>query len=190
MRVGVDTPFGAEARPGSVEHALDPQFEYVPTYWELYRCCLLRTLFSYSGRATGQGGATLRPDLAAAQPRVSRDGLTWAFQLKHGLHYAPPFQAREIVAGDIVRALEREFRLGADASYSFYYTVIEGTDAFAAHKADSISGLEVPDPYTLVVHLTQPTGDLGYRFSLAATAPIPAGADRGHDRDYGRYLVS
>ena len=190
LRVGVDTPFGAEARPGSPEHALDPQFEYVPTYWELYRCCLLRTLVSYSGQPTGQGGATLRLDLAAALPRVSRDGLTWVFQLKHGLHYAPPFQAREIVAGDIVRALEREFRLGADASYSFYYTVIEGADAFAAHKADSISGLEVPDPHTLVVHLTEPTGDLGYRFSMPATAPIPAGADRGHDGGYGRFLVS
>jgi ABC-type transport system substrate-binding protein len=190
LRVGVDTPFGAEARPGSAKHALDPQFEYFPTYWELYRCCLLRTLLSYSGQSTGQGGATLRPDLAAALPRVSPDGLTWAFHLKHGLHYAPPFQAREIVAGDIVRALEREFRLGGNASYSFYYTVIEGANAFAAHRTDSIAGLEVPDPHTLVVHLTQPTGDLGYRFSLAATAPIPPGADRGHDRDYGRYLVS
>jgi hypothetical protein len=66
LRVGVDTPFGAEGRPGSVEHALDPQFEYVPTYWELYRCCLLRTLLSYSGQSTGQGGATLRPDLTAS----------------------------------------------------------------------------------------------------------------------------
>jgi ABC-type oligopeptide transport system substrate-binding subunit len=190
LRVGVDHPFGTDPRSGSAPYALDPQFEYLGKYWELYRCCLLRTLLSYNGQSTAQGGATLRPDLAAGLPRVSRDGLTWVFHLKHGLHYAPPFQGREIVAGDIVRALEREFRLGVSASYSFYYTVIEGAKAFAAHRADSISGLEVPDPHTLVVHLTEPTGDLGYRFSLAATAPIPAGADRGHDGGYGRYLVS
>jgi peptide/nickel transport system substrate-binding protein len=190
LRVGVDHPFGTEPRPGSGQYALDPQFSYSSTSWELFRCCLLRTLLSYNGRSTAQGGATLRPDLAAGLPRVSRDGLTWVFHLERGLHYAPPFQGREIVAGDIVRALEREFRLGANASYSFYYTVIEGAKAFAAHRADSISGLEVPDPHTLVVHLTEPTGDLAYRFSLPATAPIPAGADRGHDSGYGRYLVS
>jgi peptide/nickel transport system substrate-binding protein len=190
LRVGVDHPFGTDPRSGSAPYALDPQFEYLGKYWELYRCCLLRTLLSYNGQSTAQGGATLQPDLAAGLPRVSRDGLTWVFHLKHGLHYAPPVQQREIVAGDIVRALEREFRLGVSASYSFYYTVIEGAKAFAAHKADSISGLEVPDPHTLVIHLTEPTGDLGYRFSLAATAPIPAGADRGHDGGYGRYLVS
>ena len=190
LRVGVDNPFGTEGRPGSARYALDPQFEYLSQYWELYRCCLLRTLVSYNGESTAEGGTTLRPDLATALPRLSSDGLTWVFHLKRGVHYAPPFQNREITAGDIVRALEREFRLGAHASYAFYYTVIEGANAFAAHKADSISGLEVPDPHTLVVHLTEPTGDLGYRFSLPATAPIPPGADRGHDGGDGRYLVS
>jgi peptide/nickel transport system substrate-binding protein len=190
LRVGVDHPFGTEPRPGSARYVLDPQFSYSLTSWELFRCCLLRTLLSYNGQSTAQGGATLRPDLAVGSPRVSRDGLTWVFHLKRGIHYAPPFQRREIVAGDIVRALEREFRLGANASYSYYYAVIEGAKAFAAHRADSISGLEVPDPHTLFVHLTEPTGDLGFRFSLAATAPIPAGADPGHDGGYGRYLVS
>jgi hypothetical protein len=190
LRVGVDSPFGTEPASGSGPYALDPQAEYSASPWELYRCCLLRTLLSYNGKPTAAGGESLRPDLATRLPDVSGDGLVWTFHLKRGLHYAPPFQGREIVAGDVVRALEREFRLGTNASYSFYYFVIEGAHAFASHKADSISGLEVSDPHTLVVHLTEPTGDLGYRFSLAATAPIPAGADRGHDDGYGRYLVS
>ena len=189
LRVGVDAPFGTN-RPSPPQYALDPQVEYRAAQFELYRCCLLRTLLSYSGEPTAQGGATLRPDLATGLPEVSRDGLVWVFHLKRGIRYAPPFQRREIVAGDVVRALERDFRLGARASYPFYYTVIEGAKAFAAHKASSVSGLEVPDPHTLVVHITEPTGDLGYRFSLPATAPIPAGADRGHDGGYGRYLVS
>jgi peptide/nickel transport system substrate-binding protein len=190
LRVGDNHPFGTEPRPGSAQYVLDPQFEYLAPYFELFRCCLLRTLFSYSGQPSAQGGAIPRPDLATTKPQVSDDGLVWTFQLERRLHYAPPFQRREIVAGDLVRALEREFRLGANASYSSYYTVIEGAKAFAAHKADSISGLEVPDPHTLVVHLTEPTGDLEYRLSLPASAPIPPGADRGHDGGYGRYLVS
>ncbi len=192
LRVGAD-PFGVGADdtlPGSAQYALDPQFEYFQAYFELYRCCLLRTLLSYNGRPSDQGGGILRPDLASAPPTVSPDGLTWRFRLRRGLHYAPPFQRTEITSADIVRALEREFRLGHRANYAFYYTVIQGTRAFADGRASAISGLETPDRYTLVVHVTHPTGDLGYRFSLAASAPIPPGADRGHDGGYGRFLVS
>src|SRR5439155_13588489 len=64
---------------------------------------------------------------------------------------------------------------------------------------ESISGLEAPDHTTLRVHLVRPTGDLGERFSLAATAPIPPkpsdpdaplGVATGHDDDDGGFLVA
>ena len=102
----------------------------------------------------------------------------------------------------MIRAVERALRPAhpsyAEATgvttigaYAFYYTpLIEGAAAFAAGEADSISGLETPDERTLVVHLTEPSGDLGHRFSLPATAPIPAGAADGHDDGYGRFLVA
>jgi peptide/nickel transport system substrate-binding protein len=164
----------------------DPQrFSFVPA--ELHRCCLLRTLLSYTGRPTGAGGAVLRPDLAAALPRVSADGLTWTFSLKRGVRYAPPFGDREIVAADVIRAIERAVRIEAD--YSSYYHVIEGAQAYGAGRADSISGLEAPDATTFVVHLTRPTGDLGGRMALSAAAPLPPGAAEGHE-DYGPFLVA
>ncbi len=62
-----------------------------------------------------------------------------------------------------------------------------------------ISGLETPDPHTLVVHLTRPAGDLPYRFAMPFTAPIPPspsdpsapfGVATGHEGGYGRFLVS
>jgi peptide/nickel transport system substrate-binding protein len=190
LRVGVDHPFGTEPPAGAEHYVLDPQFEYLASYLELYRCCLLRTLFSYSGQPSSHGGAVLHPDLAVSKPQVSDDGLDWTFHLKRGLHYAPPFQRREIASGDIIRAVQREVSFGDNGGFPSYYTVIEGANAFAAHKADSISGLEAPDAHTLVVHLTEPTGDLDYRFSIPVTAPIPPGAARGHELGYGRYLVS
>jgi ABC-type transport system substrate-binding protein len=173
--------------------ALDPQRDYFYDSFAVFRCCLLRTLLSHNGRPTGEGGAELRPDLAAALPRVSPDALTWTFRIKPGVHYGPPLEDTEIVAADFVRALEREADPNVEAGalgYAFYYSAIEGFDDFAAGKADSIAGLEVPEPHTLVVHLNEPTGDLGNRFSMPATAPIPEGAAEGHDKDYGRYLVS
>jgi peptide/nickel transport system substrate-binding protein len=169
--------------------AMDPQKEYVE--WEFFRCCLLRTLLSYTGSPGDAGGSVLQPDLATELPTVSDDGLTWTFSVRSGITYAPPFQDAEITAADIVRAIEREADPKASAGgYSFYYSVIEGFDAMAAGDADSVSGLATPDAHTLEVTLTQPTGDLGYRFAMPAAAPIPEGAADGHVQDYGRFLVS
>lgn len=174
---------------------LDPQLDYSNQPWEIFRCCLVRTLLSYSGRPTARGGAELRPDLATSLPDVSPDGLTWTFRLKRGLRYAPPFSDTEIVAADIVRGLERVARVGHDA-YGFYYSVIEGFPEVQAGEAESISGLETPDDHTLVFNISEPTGDFAYRLSLPAASPIPhtpgggvLGAAEGHD-EYGRFLVA
>ena len=174
-----------------VSAAFDPQKEYYSLTWGLYRCCLLRTLMSYPGAPAEEGGNDVVPDLAAAAPEVSGDGRTWTFELKEGINYAPPFQDTEITAPDIVRALERTADPEAAANgYSFYYSVIEGFDEFSDGKADSISGVETPDDYTLEITTTEPAGDLPYRMSMPSTAPIPEGAAEGHVRDYGRYLVA
>src|SRR3954471_11312823 len=79
---------------------------FSPPISELYRCCLLRTLVNYRGGTTEDGGSLLRPDLAAALPEVSDDGLTYTFRLKSGLHYAPPYEDVMIKAQDIVRGIE------------------------------------------------------------------------------------
>src|SRR5947207_2657858 len=46
--------------------AVDPQKSYVSTSWELFRCCLLRSLLAYKGAPTSAGGAILQPDLATS----------------------------------------------------------------------------------------------------------------------------
>jgi len=169
---------------------LDPQRAYGGVAWELFRCCLLRTLYSYNGRPTEEGGDVLRPDLAVGGAEISSDGLTWTFRLRPGLRFAPPFQDTPITALDVVRALERTARLRKKAAYPFYYRVIRGFEAYGSGAADSIAGLETPDERTLVVRLDRVTSDLAYRFSLPATAPIPEGAADGHEKDYARFLVA
>ena len=184
-------PEGGTLRVASEHYSFDPQASYSASDWEVLRCCLLRTLFTYNGRPTEEGGAILRPDLATDMGSPSPDGLTWTFQLKTGIHYAPPFEETTITAFDIARALERTgvlFKNGL--SYSFYYVNIDGFRAFEAGTVDSISGISVPNNWTLVVRLLQPEGDLPYVFAMPATAPIPEGAADGHHGDYERFLVS
>jgi peptide/nickel transport system substrate-binding protein len=182
---------------GDVSAAFDPQKEYYSVTWSWYRCCLLRTLLSYVGRTTAEGGADLQPDIATAMPELSSDGLTYTFTLKSGVAYGDPFGDVSVTSGDIVRALERESDPDASVGgYNFYYNVIDGFADFGAGKADSIAGLETPDDSTLVVTLTEPAGYLPYLFAMAASAPIPPngdaplGAAEGHTRDYGRFLVA
>ena len=115
-----------------VTAAFDPQKEYYSVTWEYYRCCLLRTLMSYEGVPTDEGGAEIHPDLAAGEPTQSEDGLTWTYQIKPGLMYAPPKEDTEITAADFIRAIERTANPKANVGgYSFYYSVIEGFDDFA-----------------------------------------------------------
>ena len=107
--------------------------------WEWYRCCLLRTLLSYNGRTTAEGGADLQPDIASALPEISSDGLTYTFTLKSGISYGDPFGDVEVTSGDIVRALERESDPDASVGgYNFYYNIIDGFAEFGEGKADSI----------------------------------------------------
>lgn len=188
---------------GLFPDTLDPK-EWSKQTWEILRCCLLRTLLSYNGRPTDQGGSMVRPDLASGMPDVSADGLTWTFHLKRGVRYAPPLQDTEIVAQDFVRALLRAADPRANPSqyfgtYSSYYSVIQGFADVAHGLSQSISGLSTPDDQTLVVKLNEPTGDLGYRLAFPAAAPIPAnpsnpaaplGVAEGHDDGYAPFLVS
>jgi hypothetical protein len=75
LRVGMTTPDYS---------AMDPQQW---DGWELFRCCLLRTLMSYDG-SDGPTGTQPQPDLASGPPEVSVDGLTWTFHLRPDVHHA------------------------------------------------------------------------------------------------------
>ncbi len=176
---------------------LDPQVQTWLDSDELFRCCLLRTIFSYAGRPARDGGAELHPDLALKLPEVSADGLTWTFRIRPGIKYAPPMQGTEISSADFVRALQREAHV--PNGQAWVYSVIEGFDQYRDQKASTIAGLETPDRYTLRVHLSEVAGDLPDRFTLSNTAPIPPdptnpaapyGVATGHDLGYGRFLVA
>ena len=173
---------GAEALPGSAYY--DPA---IYAYNPLARCCLLRTLLSYNGRPTEEGGVELRPDLAEALPRVSADGLTWTFKLRPGLRYAPPLADRTIEARDFVTALEHAVRSGDGP----FYDDVAGVPEFREGAVDTIAGIEARDATTLVIRLTAPAGDFGNRVALPFMAPLPAEALAGRDGTaYAGFLIA
>ena len=185
---------------GRVPGLLDPHKDFGSNdSWGLLRCCLTRTLLSHNGRSAEEGGAVLHPDLARSLPSVSPDGKTWTFELRRGVHYAPPLEDVEITARDFVRSFHRLLGIPeVESSGWFLFLDIQGAREYSSGKADSISGLETPDAHTLVIHLTRPGGDLGARLALPITTPLPPhpndpdarfGVAEGLD-DYGPFLVS
>src|SRR4030095_17250325 len=65
-----------DSRVGEFEDLgdLDPQRGYTNLAWELFRCCLLRTLYSYNGKPTEEGGEGLPPHPGVGGGGVSRHG--------------------------------------------------------------------------------------------------------------------
>lgn len=194
--------FGTFYDPAGWPDALDPHLDWPSPFdtWELMRCCLGRTLLSTNGRSTDQGGARLHPDLAAAMPEISADGLRWTFRLRKGLRYAPPLADVEITAPDLIRSFHRFMSLQLVEPYATsLYTDIVGAADYREGRASSVSGFESPDPHTLIIRLTKPAGDLAARLATAMMIPIPPsprdptarfGVADGHDRGYGSFLVS
>jgi len=186
LRVGVSGDAAALREFAYVDPA-------IPAFALLHRCCLARTLLGYPGRTTAEGGTVLQPDLAVDAPTISGDGTTWTFRLRQGIHYAPPYQDVEVVAADVIRAVERHARVAPDTTTprpDFPYGFVAGAAEFASGAAPTISGLSSPDRYTLVVRLTKAFGGFGNIIADIAWAPIPEAVATGHDDDLGRYWVS
>ena len=194
------------------QSVLDPHADVWYDGAELLRCCLARTLLATNGMTAEQGGAVLHPDLAAALPEVSGDGLAWTFRIKPDVRYGPPVGDVEVTARDFVRSFERMLLpVGPFAIGPEFFSDIVGAEAYVAGEAASISGLETPDEHTLVIRLVRPAGDLAARLTTPMTAPLPPnpadpaarfGTADGHltqlaeDDDgpapgtYGQFLVS
>src|SRR5688572_5741388 len=137
-----------------VDQAFDPAEEYSQISWQVFKCCLLRTLLSFDAGLTAEEGALEPlPDLAEDLPEASEDGLTYTFTLKEGITYAPPFQDTVITAPDFVRAIERlACDKCSDEGYPFYYNVIEGFED-SDGSPGSVAGVQALDDRTLEITL-------------------------------------
>ncbi len=171
-------------------NGFDPTGEYIASGIDFYGA-MLRTLMGYK-HVANEAGNELHPDLAAAAPEISSDGMTYTFKLKPGLKWAPPLN-RDITSQDVAYAFQRINTAALVAQYGFYYYgVVKGMDGKAKSPDQKISGIETPDDQTIIFNLEKPTGDFLYRISMPAAAPIPEEVGKCFTKagDYGRYVIS
>src|SRR4029453_9799429 len=125
--------------------ALDPGVAYAAFDFALLRG-LVRELYSFDTRVSGERSLQPVPDLADGPYTLSDDGRTYTFRIRRGVRYAPPAD-REVQAGDFVYAVERQLDPGqpSPGAPNPYARLISGAGGFAAGKARAISGLRAPD---------------------------------------------
>jgi peptide/nickel transport system substrate-binding protein len=168
----------------------DPTSEYLADAIGIDTNLLVRTLINYNHVADAPGNVIV-PDLATDLGKATNGGRTYTFHLKSGIKFGPPLN-REITSKDVLFAFERLGTPALTPGYAFYYEVIKGFKAFEDGKSKVISGIQTPDPKTIVFNLTKPTGDFPYRLTMPATGPVPqevAGCFT-QPNQYGRYVIS
>jgi peptide/nickel transport system substrate-binding protein len=119
-------------------------------------------------------GKTLVADLADGDPQVSDDGKTITVKLKKGVKYSPPYN-KDVTSADVKYAIERGFFSSVASGFTqSYYADLEGAK-INVKPGTEISGLETPDPQTLVLKFKRALGGVMSSGALAygATAPVP-----------------
>lgn len=124
----------------------------------------------------------LKPNLAAAMPQVSDDGLTYVIKLKRGVHFHPHTafangQGREVTAEDFVYSVKRSFdpKTGASGAW-LWQGKIKGLNEWKAAGADynqPVSGLQAIDSHTVKIELEKPYPQLVYTLAMGFSAVVP-----------------
>ena len=141
------------------------------------------------------------PQLAAAMPDVSADGLTWRIKIRKGVKYSRSacfgasrdgtFPTRTVRAADFVFAFKRiaDFHVPSNLSWAFLDGRIVGLNDYRkrtrGYKLDDLSrydlpvaGLRAVDETTLQLRLTRPFPRLTDILAMHLYAPIPPEAVR------------
>jgi peptide/nickel transport system substrate-binding protein len=157
--------------------------------WGFHLRATTRQLLSYANTTDETQRDVPVPDLAKADPTISADGLTYAFELKPNVKYAPPTN-RAVTAGDVARGIKRLCDPnGVSGGLSYFTATIAGfteyCDGFAKIKKESaaaakayvegnqVSGIKVDGDTKITFTLKQKAGDFTSMLATPFTTPVP-----------------
>ena len=150
-------------KAGDVD-SLDPALTYDVASWMLVdpTCALL--MRSQGGP---HEGASLRPEVASAFPRLSRDGRTLTFTLRNGFRFS---DGTPVLASAFVRSINRMLAPEMKSPWADYLRDIVGADQVLAGKAEAAAGA-VARGRTLVIRLKRPVAEFAYRATFLCAVP-------------------
>jgi len=167
----------------------DTNQAYEVRAWGFHLRAISRQMLSYETTPDKVKRDTPVPDIAASEPEISADGLTYTFNIKNNVKYAPPIN-RAVVAEDFVRGIKRLCDPnGVSGGLSYFTATIKGMDTFcegfakikkedaAAAKAyvtdTPLEGAKAESDTKLVITLKQKAGDFTNMMATPFTTPVP-----------------
>jgi DNA-binding SARP family transcriptional activator/DNA-binding beta-propeller fold protein YncE len=129
-------------------------------------------LYNYPDRE-GRAGLAVIPEVAAAPPEVSPDGLRYAFHLRSGYRFSPPSGAR-VDSAAFRTALERVLspKLGPNAPGAPYIEMIAGAAAYRSGRVQYLAGVTANGD-TLTIRLTHRVPNLAEILALPYFCAVP-----------------
>jgi ABC-type transport system substrate-binding protein len=145
------------------------------------------------------------PELAAALPEVSDDGLIYRIPIKQGVFFHddpcfPDGKGRELTAHDFVYALKRIANVKVQSKGWYIFDGrVAGLDDFRDYSKGCqkgevdydipVAGLYAEDEYTLVIKLNRPWPQLIYWLAYLPTAPMAREAVDYYGKDIVKHPV-
>ena len=146
---------------------MDPAIANTQASWSLLDLTCAR-LMNYPDKPAPQA-FRLVPEVAAAPPKISRDGKTYTFTLRHTFRFS---DGKPVDARAFARAIDRTLAPGLRSLGTRYMEDIVGARAVQAGRATHARGV-VARGYRLVIRLAQPLGDLPARTSMPFFCAVP-----------------
>ena len=136
---------------------VDPALSYYVPAWQIeYATCA--KLLNYPDAGAPEGGR-LYPEVAAAMPTVSSNGLTYTFTIRSGYQFSPPSN-EPVRAQNFEFALERVLNPAMASPGEVYFRDIASIESS-------------PDGATLTITLDEPAGDFLARLTMPFSCPLP-----------------
>ena len=157
----------------------------------IYSNLLLRTLMGYEPRR-GAAGNKLVPDLATSVPEADERREDLHVQAQENIKFGPPVNRAGHVARTSKYALQQAREPEERRPVRLLLQLDQGLGR-TAPRGRTISGITTPNASTLVIKLTQPTGDFLYADVDAGDGADPAEVTKcfeGKPGQYGRNIVS
>ena len=129
----------------------------------------------------GADGWVLEPEVAAAMPEVSDDGLTYTFTVRDGFQFSPPSN-EPLTATTFKASIERALSPDMPGYFIQFLPMIDGVTEYQNRQADHISGIEV-DGSVIRFRLSEPAGDFLNRLTMPYYCPVPIGTPAIPDID-------
>jgi ABC-type transport system substrate-binding protein len=154
---------------------LDPAFAYDTQSYEV-------VTELYDQLVTWKGDTTDVIPMAAESYDISSDGKTYTFHIRKGMKF---WNGDPVTAQSFIDELYRVLSPDLGSPGQSFYEIIQGAEDYAKGKTKTISGLQAPDPYTLVIKLSKPEAF----FLQILTMPFASAVDKKFIESVGNHQV-